>query len=280
MFSIVIVTFDSADVVADAIRSVPAGHEVIVVDNASTDRSADIAAELGARVVRNRENLGFGAACNRGAAKAQGEVLLFLNPDARLEPGAVEAFEAALAKYPQGVAFNPSFVSPSGEGYARARNRLIDDRIWFSEPILGDIEIPMASGAALAFRKSVFDQLGGFDENIFLYFEDDDLSARAIKAGHEIYHVEAARCTHLVGRSSSPSAATAAIKDYHLQRSKLYVAQKHGLHPRARWTAWRYRVKLAFALLFRQQAKAARLGARLNAIADAQATFLKSASRI
>ncbi|MBX3573739.1 MAG: glycosyltransferase [Mesorhizobium sp.] len=94
VFSVVLVAYNSADVIRDAIESVPAPHEVIVVDNASTDASREIAAAAGARVLALAENLGFGTACNRGAALARNDTLLFLNPDARLMPGALDALAA------------------------------------------------------------------------------------------------------------------------------------------------------------------------------------------
>jgi len=215
MFSIILVTYNSADVIAGAIQSIPPGHEIIVVDNASADRSIDLAEDLGAIVIRNAENLGFGTACNRGAAKARGDMLLFLNPDARLQPNALEALAAAMEHYPQAAAFNPRIVGPKGGVYRRGYNSLLGVKHWPDSQASGDRSVPMGHGAALCFRKSVFNALGGFDENIFLFFEDDDLSARVIRAGHEIYHVDDAICMHLAGRSMPRSEASIAFREYH-----------------------------------------------------------------
>ncbi|MGE0586076.1 MAG: glycosyltransferase family 2 protein [Flavobacteriaceae bacterium] len=227
-FSIILVSYNSAAVLADALASIPAGHEVIVVDNASTDRSIAIAEEAGARIVRLGKNLGFGTACNRGAAVASNDAILFLNPDARLEPGALEALSRAMDAYPQAHAFNPLIVDASGQQYYRDRNRLIDNKRWFRGAPEADRKIPMAVGAAALFRKSAFEALGGFDEKIFLYFEDVDLSARLIATGHDIMHVHDARVVHLIAQSTPRSDAVAAFKNYHFAKAKLHVMRKHG----------------------------------------------------
>jgi GT2 family glycosyltransferase len=268
MFSIIIVTFNSADVIAECIESVGRGHEVIVVDNASRDESAAIAEDLGATVIRNEENEGFGRACNRGAAIARGEAILFLNPDARLQSGALERLAAAMERYPDAAAFNPRLVDGNGREHFRGDNALIDNRMWFRGPATGDREIPMAVGAALLFRKSVFEQLGGFDENIFLFFEDDDLSARSVKAGYRLYHVHDSICVHLCEKSSAPSAELNEFKAYHFAKARIYVTAKHGLKQSLPLTALRYRAKLAFYRLTGNSRKASWVAARLRAVTD------------
>ncbi|MEO6323907.1 MAG: glycosyltransferase, partial [Thermoanaerobaculia bacterium] len=87
---VVIVAWNSASYLGEAVRSIPAGTPVVVVDNASTDRSAEIAEAAGARVVRLPSNIGFGPACNRGAREQGGtsRTIFFLNPDAALRGGA------------------------------------------------------------------------------------------------------------------------------------------------------------------------------------------------
>ncbi len=235
VFSVVLVTYNSADVIRDAIESVPAPHEVIVVDNASTDASREIAAAAGARVLALAENLGFGTACNRGAALARNDALLFLNPDARLMPGALDALAVGMALYPASAAFNPRVLKSNGQQFYRARNRLIGNRIRLDGPPQADTLIPMAVGAALAFRKPVFDALSGFDENIFLYFEDVDLSARTIRAGHGIHHIHDAVAVHSEGASTPTSPRIVDFKAYHFMKANLYVCRKFGIFYNRPW---------------------------------------------
>ena len=228
-FSIVLVAYNSSDVIGDAIKSVPPGHQVIVVDNASSDGSVRIARDLGADVVELETNLGFGTGCNRGAAIARHDAILFLNPDARLEPGALDVLATAMDKYPQAGAFSPRIMLESGKQRYADRNRLINDKRWLNEVPQADCEIPMAPGAAVLFRRSVFEQLGGFDERIFLFFEDVDISARLIKSGGHIWYIHDAVCTHAGASSSGSSSAMTEFRNYHFMLAQRYVSAKHGL---------------------------------------------------
>lgn len=229
MFSVVLVTYNSAQVVADAIRSVPAGNEIIVVDNASRDDSVEIARSLGAIVIENAENLGFGSACNIGAARASAERLFFLNPDARVEPDTLDHLARAMDADPRSAAFNPRIVEPDGRQFFRRRTKLIP------RPYLLRMEVPtcdryvyFACGAALAMRTKDFVELGGFDERIFLYYEDDDITARIIKAGKKVLYVHDAITHHMVGKSCGNSMEGLYFKFYHELRAKRYTYKKHG----------------------------------------------------
>jgi GT2 family glycosyltransferase len=165
--------------------------EVIVVDNGGSD-SEVVSGEADARVrlVEPNENLGFAGGCNRGAAEATGDVLVFLNPDTVVEAGALERLGRTLS--------DPSI------GIAMARLRLLDrpDELnsggtvvhvsglaWagrFGDPAasIGELEdVAAASGAALAIRRETFAELGGFTEELFMYQEDVELSWRAHLAG-------------------------------------------------------------------------------------------------
>lgn len=229
MFSVILVTYNSSDVLPEAIASIPASCEVLVVDNASSDRSCEIAQSMGARVVALHQNLGFGTACNRGAALARNDALLFLNPDARLAPGCLDALSRGMAAYPGSVAFNPRILNSRGEAYFKATNRLAGKHFSLSAPPTADTQIPMAIGAVLAFRKETFHRLGGFDENIFLYFEDVELSARAILAGHCLHHIHDALAYHREGESTVATPQVANFKAYHFMKANLYVSKKYGL---------------------------------------------------
>lgn len=236
MFSIVLVSYNSAGVIGEAIGSIPPGHEVIVVDNASADASVEVARTAGATVVELDENLGFGTACNRGAAVATNEKLLFLNPDAEVMPGSLDVLEAAFDRYPDAGAFNPRLLDADGSQFFRKRTKLAR-RPYLRRPPLpqADRRVVMLSGAALAVRKSVFDAIGGFDENIFLFYEDDDLSLRIMKAGHELYYIHDACVRHRPGSSSPPSDELTFFKEYHAMRAMRYACAKHK-RPFWRWT--------------------------------------------
>lgn len=234
-FSVILVTFNSSAVVASALGSIPAGNEVIVVDNASDDDSVEISVAHGARVVRMDANLGFGTACNRGAAIATHNQLLFLNPDARLEPGALEGLGEAFVRYPDAAGFNPRLIEADGSQVFATRTILLP-RPYLVRPGLPTSDRPVIklTGAALAIRKGAYDAVGGFDENMFLYYEDDELSARLIKAGYRLYYIHDAVVRHWHGRSSSETADMFAFRAYHAMRAKRYAMRKHG-RPFFRW---------------------------------------------
>jgi GT2 family glycosyltransferase len=175
--------------------------EVIVVDNAGSDRA--VVEPFGVRLVEPGRNLGFAGGCNRGAAEASGDVLVFLNPDTVVDPGALSRLAQTLE--------DPSI------GIAMARLRLLDrpellnsggtvvhltGLAWagrYAEPaeMLSELEeVPAPSGAAMAIRHDLFDELGGFTDDLFMYLEDTELGWRAhlhglrvvVDPGADVYH--------------------------------------------------------------------------------------------
>ncbi len=242
--SVVLVTYDSAEVIGAALASLGDGVEVIVVDNASRDRTVEVARAAGARVIICDENKGFGTACNIGARATARPLLLFFNPDATVHADTLARLTAAMDRNSDWVAANPRILSPSGKQFFRQATRL--------EPEIGrrrdrlpqaDREIRVLSGSALLVRRPIFDAVGGFDERIFLYCEDDDLSLRLAPLG-KLGYVHDAVIEHIGGASSPDSPAMVHFKAYHLMRSTRYATHKHGMrHPRLARTAlslWRY----------------------------------------
>jgi GT2 family glycosyltransferase len=182
------------------------GYEVIVVDNASGDGSAEhvAACHPQVRLIRSETNLGFGAGNNLGARWARGDYLAFLNPDTEAEPGWLEALIVALEKDTEaGLATalvllmdEPDRVNTCGNdmhvtGLTLCRGMGVD-RDAFSKTA----EVGAVSGAAFAIRRELFETLGGFDESFFLYVEDSDLSLRARLAGHRLLAVPRAVIYH------------------------------------------------------------------------------------
>ena len=168
-------------------------YEIIVVDNASTDGSAEHVEERfpEVTVIRNETNYGFGQGNNLAVQRANGEYLAFLNPDATVEPGWLKALMEALQTDPQaGLATSkillladPGRINTCGNdvhftGLTLCRG-MGAGRHAFAELE----EVSAVSGAAFVARKDVFETLGGFDESFFLYMEDTDLSLRARLAG-------------------------------------------------------------------------------------------------
>lgn len=194
--SIVIVAFNSR---AELERTLPAvveelgaADELIVVDNASKDGSADAVERLapGARLLSLGENIGFAAGCNAGAREAHGDLIVLLNPDARPLPG----FGAAIRRpaTESDWAAWMGMVACEHARFVNTRGNLVHFTgiAWAGDhgtPLPHDAaprEVTAASGACLAVRREVWDELGGFPEEFFLYHEDIDFSLRLWLYGH------------------------------------------------------------------------------------------------
>ncbi|WP_284163980.1 glycosyltransferase family 2 protein [Frigidibacter sp. SD6-1] len=230
--TIVSVCYNSLAVLPAMLASVPAGVPVILVDNASADPDGvrKLAEAADARVIRNAANRGFGVACNIGAAEASTEFLLFLNPDAALESGCLEGLEAAMDRFPQASALNPRITEADGRAYFKRRSVLLPRREHMPRGWPeADREVSVLSGAALMVRRADFEALGGFDPKIFLYHEDDDLSLRLRAERGPLMFIRGAAVRHAGGGSSPRSAEMAAFKAWHMGRSRVYAARKHGL---------------------------------------------------
>ena len=229
--TVVSVAYNSASVLPAMLASVPAGMPVIVVDNGSSDwaATAQVAAEHGAKLIRNEENVGFGRACNQGAALAETPLILFLNPDAELVGDALDRLAEASCRYPDAGAFNPAIAHENGEQFFRRSSPVSPSRSRMPKGWPeGDRQVSVLSGAALLVRKRDFDSVGGFDPEIFLYCEDDDLCLRLEVECGPLMFIRDARVIHRLGGSSGASPDTLRLKGHHLGRSTVYASLKHG----------------------------------------------------
>ena len=229
----IVVAHDSAAALPACLAALAReGVPVRVVDNASQDGSAEIAERAGARVTRLPRNEGYGRANNAGARASEAEFLLIANPDVALDPGAVAALLAATEHYPDAALFAPRIVEPDGRFFFQPRSLLAtilrNGRGRPCQPE-GDCCAPFLSGACFLVRRQVFAALGGFDEAIFLFYEDDDLCRRLTDAGHAIVHVHDAVARHGRGRSSAPAPGRIFRSRWHQAWSKAYVSAKYGL---------------------------------------------------
>ncbi len=229
--TIVAVTFNSTAVLQPMLASVPAGTPVVLVDNASGDTAnlAQLARAAGARIIQNAQNMGFGAACNQGAASAQTEFLLFLNPDARLDPGALALLINAARQYPAASAFNPALIDDDGHVRFKRHSDLLPDQTMPRGLPKVDTEVTVLVGAALLVRRAAFEKVGGFDENIFLYYEDDDISLRLSQSCGPLMVIPAAIVRHARGASSGAGTDVSSFKAWHLGQARVYALRKHGI---------------------------------------------------
>lgn len=229
----IVVAFDSAHALPECLGALTAdGVPAIVVDNASTDDSAAIAERHGARVVRNARNEGYGRANNAGARAADSEFILVVNPDVVADRGAAAALLDAARRYPDAGFFAPKIVEPSGRVFFQPRSLLAS---YLTNPtgklVLpeGEACAPFFSGACFLIRRDLFLKLGGFDENIFLFYEDDDLCRRVADSGSALIYVPQAVVRHGRGRSSKAKPGLVFKSRWHQAWSRAYVSRKYGL---------------------------------------------------
>lgn len=229
--TIVSVSYNSMAVLPMMLQSLPAGTSVIIVDNASTDTTAlqDLCRRHSARLILNSKNCGFGAACNQGGRLALTEFVLFLNPDACLESDTLDQLVSAARRYPKASAMNPRIAESDGSPSFHRSSRLMprSERMPHGWPA-NDREVSVLTGAALFVRRTDFLAVDGFDPKIFLYHEDDDLSRRLRRDRGPIMFIRDASVVHIGGASSERSPEIAALKAWHMARSRVYGARKHG----------------------------------------------------
>lgn len=239
LVSAVVVNWNGGEMLREALASLfrqtwPA-LEVILVDNASIDGSADEAERCfgdSLRVIRNARNEGFARGNNIGFAAARGEWIFLLNSDAICDPEAVAELMRFVENKPDVGqlacrvvrASQPHFFDSAGlllypDGVARPRG--------WQEKDVGQYdraeEVLAPHGCACALRKSMLDEIGTFDEDFFCYFEDLDLGVRGQLAGWKCWYVPTSRVRH---RKSATAGNYSVFKAYHVERNRLYCLWK------------------------------------------------------
>ncbi len=249
--AIVVVTYQSERSIGDALRSLrnvqDAGDaEIIIVDNNSTDRTRELLAEAGswARIVHCGDNVGFGRGCNLGASMADAPLILFLNPDALMTASAIKRLADHMDTHPAAAIAGPAIHSADGKyqhaGRVPTPGRILRAAIGaparnHHERVVAPNEPPFettwVSGAALMVRRSVFEELGGFDPRFFLYFEETDLCKRARAAGHQVWAVGESRAQHAQGDSSRDRRDehySGCIAEHYFRSRFYYLCKHHG----------------------------------------------------
>jgi N-acetylglucosaminyl-diphospho-decaprenol L-rhamnosyltransferase len=228
--------------------------QVVVVDNASTPEVQQYLATrpYGVEVLQQESNLGFGRACNLGAAHGRGRYVLLLNPDAVLHPGAIEALVDFLEADPgRGLVggrtlrpdggLDPSscwgaptlwswFCAATGLSSVFRYSPLFDPESLGRWQRDSEREVDIVTGCLLLASRTTWDQLGGFDEDFFMYGEDADLCLRASAGGLRPSITPAATAVHAVGASSPHRLG----KQRLLLRGKATLVRKHWSTPRSK----------------------------------------------
>ncbi|MBN2389235.1 MAG: glycosyltransferase family 2 protein [Anaerolineae bacterium] len=220
VLSVVVLNWNTCDSLRDCLRSLtpfPPAWELVVVDNASTDNSvAMVQAEFPyARLIINTENRGFTGGNNQGIAASTGRHVLLLNSDTIVEPASLTVLVYFMDTHSEAGAVSPRLLRSDGspQPYAfgrdptplyllrRGLNQLLLHRHLHNWATNQTQNVDWVSGACLLVRRAVIEQVGLLDENMFMYFEDNDWCLRIRKAGWKVYYNPRVEIVHLGGQS-------------------------------------------------------------------------------
>ena len=224
--TVISVTFNSAQIIEKMLQSIPNHVAIKIVDNCSTDNIFNTVSGFNnCDVIVNASNQGFGRACNRGASETKSEFLFFLNPDATIKSDTISELEKFADKNSKMGAANPLIKNKNNK--TRLKMSSIIPCKDLPRPKVCEFgEIPMLTGGALFIRRKIFEEIGGFDPNIFLYHEDHELCSRVSQLGYSLWHVPSAVAVHVGGHSSGRSAKISHWKGFQMARSRYYVLNK------------------------------------------------------
>jgi GT2 family glycosyltransferase len=245
--SIIIVSHNTRSDLENCLRSLhqhppDLSCEILVVDNASRDGSADAVRARWPRVrtVALDTNIGFARANNVGIRQTAGELVLLLNSDTIVPPGAIDRLVAAMRELPQASVVGPRIVDAEGRpelSFGRMMSPLAEARqkllVRFASPRrIGAMtskirEVDWVSGACLLVRRLDAEAAGLLDERYFMYCEDVDFCAAIRRNGGKVYFTPASDIVHLRGRSWRNAPGGTAE---HYRQSHLAFYRKH--HPK------------------------------------------------
>ncbi len=251
LFSVIIVNYNVAPWLEQCLLTLrlAAGAqrcEVIVVDNASHDESRLLEARFPeARFLWLAENGGFAKACNAGARMASGDWLLFLNPDTLVTPALLSGIAAAVAQRPRTGAVGLRMVDGRGLFLPESKrgmpypfavffrltglSKLFPRNSVINHYYLGHLDpqqpwpVDILAGACMAVRQQVFETLGGFDEQFFMYGEDIDLSWRIRQSGWENLYLPQPAIVHFKGESAAGDLQS----NRHFYEAMVIFSKKH-----------------------------------------------------
>lgn len=257
ILSVITVTWNSAKLIGEQIESVKNGcqnisFEEFVVDNASTDGTADLVSDKypHVKLIRNYKNLGFGAPNNTAAKLASGEFLLFLNPDMRVEAGSLDKMVEWMRNHEDVGLASCKLVDENEKLNADAQPRhfpsLFDqlaiilklphlfpsilNRYMFTDfDADKEQEVDSVRGSFMMMRREVFEKMGfAFDPRYFIWFEDVDTCREVKKLGYKVVHTPIISCVDFIGQSFKQR--TTLWKQKNFTRSMLQYFQK--------WEPW------------------------------------------
>ena len=236
--SIIIPSWNTKDLLKNCLKSLGFLYEIIVVDNNSTDGTVKMIEKGFPNVllIKNKKNVGFGAANNQGMRKAKGDYLLLLNSDTIVKNEAPLVMSQYLKKNSDVGVVGPKLLNEDGSLQPSAGpfpNLKISFIMLFLEHWLGDLvrssfektkEVDWVMGAAFMFKKEILNKVGFMDEGLFMYMDEVEWSFRIKKAGYKVVFNPQVEIIHLGGASSKTGRKGPILNIY---RGLIYFYKKH-----------------------------------------------------
>ena len=250
--TVIIVCYNSKLVIADSIEPLTDVAKIIVVDNASEDGSVEFLKKKFPNVdlVLNKRNLGFGSGINIALKAAKTKYTLVISPDAVIGVPELEKIYQEAERNDNAAIIAPSLVVPKigRELWVMASEEIIHRRADFDAA--GAFCTWFIAGAVMLCRTDYLIEVGGFDENIFLYHEDLDLSKKISKAGYAMIYIPEIEAIHHNSGSAPQSTKLVWRKHWNFTWSHLYVVKKYNGSFEAKRAARSLLLKKGFKALF------------------------------
>ena len=293
--AVVVVSYNTRDLLISCLSSViestsPADVEIVVVDNASNDGSLEAVRQTYPQVITiaNRANLGFGAACNQAISASTAPFILLLNSDATITPQSFQALYETMSENAQCGAAGCRIVNSAGSETTNTRNFLTPfNQALEQAGVMGriswkylrrnhrptpdqnelDCSVDWIDGACLMIRRAALDEVGLFDEEFFIYSEDEDLCFRLRKHGWTICYSAKSNARHHGAASTSQNRFDMLR---HFYTSQMLFLSKHRSHASAFLYAVAMKTVLVLkASLLRDRNRRETAREQLNALREA-----------
>ena len=270
--SIILISFNSAEFIGTCLASLQkvtgiADAEIIVWDNASTDDTVSLIKKKFPKLLLHEspKNLGFGKAINRAAKIATGRYLLLLNPDTQVEQNWLQPLLSTFTSETKVGAVNSKtkividgseYIQNAGnyvfyDGHSRDRGAVItkdrqqeyeSDSTYYNT----STKVAAFSGVSVAIPRKLFLEMGGFDERLFMYYEDTDFSLRLAKKGYDIWYQPKSELKHI---HSASSEEWSEFFVYHTELNRLLLVWKHFSFMRVLSEINKYKLSLLYQLV-------------------------------
>ncbi len=259
--TIIILSYNSSAIISQCLSHLNFDkYEVVVVDNASSDKTVEIVAAKfpQAQILKLEKNIGYGRGNNVALKEVKTEFALVMNPDSIMLEEDIDVALTEIKKFPQVVNAGPVVLRnyPLNNSEFAEKIKMMDEdfhgiKDCYWEKLGDNYSVRFVVGAALFLRVNLLKEVGYFDENIFMYYEDDELCKRVRDHGYKAMIVTSCKAFHIGGESSQKSLRALYKKYWHLSWSKMYWKGLQKGEMRCKRSAFKFAVtSFSKAILF------------------------------